>query len=225
MPSNSAHKHLMKLFEHSARREAGKWERKLIAEIERLAAAPPSEGTMADRRIPSSQDGTAFHDHKRQIALELACSQPSKSLLAAFKEAGLDETNPVHWRALLGMFARAHFDRKSGAPKKWTSERCCQLLHDAAQMKSRNSRLTDRGVCMLLARNNPAYRDLTPEWLRKTLRDARDPSKNKALAILALQYDFQGRSGENAAQLDRPEPIRAALNDIAERWPDYRWAA
>src|SRR5262245_6857141 len=46
----------------------------------------------------------------------------------AFEKFKLDARNPFNWRMLLGYYARAHPSR--GQPKKWSSERLCELLRD-----------------------------------------------------------------------------------------------
>jgi hypothetical protein len=57
-------------------------------------------------------------------------------MTAAFKAAGLDPTNPVHWYSLILLFSWVHFgDRRGpGAPPKWDSLRYCKLIEDFSEV-------------------------------------------------------------------------------------------
>jgi hypothetical protein len=58
------------------------------------------------------------------VALTVAVGPKDVALRAAFKEAGLDPSNPFHWRRLLDTFVDIHFSNHAppasrGARRKW----------------------------------------------------------------------------------------------------------
>src|SRR4029077_9084335 len=127
-----------------------------------------------------------------------------RPIRVAFKKAGHDEANPIHWHILLRLLARAHFGpkRKQGAPPQWPSARYCQLLYDAHQIE-KNPKFRDADVYKVLQKN-PSYRrwgrPLSVETLRRELRYAAQPKHNKILRAsekseIARLKDLHQKSG------------------------------
>jgi hypothetical protein len=113
-------------------------------------------------------------------------------MAAAFQMAGLDRTHPNDWYILVDLFAWAYFgDRRSkGAPTKWDSAKYCALIADFNEKKRSNPALSDEDVFGLLGRR-ATYRTkrgpLSTSRLRKLLKEANDPTRNKLLKAAQLR--------------------------------------
>jgi hypothetical protein len=113
-------------------------------------------------------------------------------MAAAFKMAGMDRTHPNDWYQLVGLFAWAYFGdrRRRGAPPKWDSAKYSKLIADFNEKQRSNPALRDEDVFRLLGRT-ATYRTkrgpLSTSRLRKLLKEANDPTKNKLLKVTQLR--------------------------------------
>jgi hypothetical protein len=112
-------------------------------------------------------------------------------MAAAFQMAGLDRTQPKDWYQLVALFAWAYFGAKGrGAPLKWDSVKYCKLIADFDEKTRSNSALREEDVFRLLGKMD-AYRarrgPLSTSRLRKLLKEANDPTKNKLLKAVQLK--------------------------------------
>jgi hypothetical protein len=113
-------------------------------------------------------------------------------MAAAFQMAGLDRTHPKDWYQLVALFAWAYFgDRRSkGAPTKWDSAKYCALIADFNEKKRKNPALSDEDVFSSLGKT-ATYRSkrgpLSTSRLRKLLKEANDPTRNKLLKATQLR--------------------------------------
>jgi hypothetical protein len=102
-------------------------------------------------------------------------------ILRAFKVAGLDHRNPLHWRELLEVFAEAHFGKKKTKPVKWDSRKFYSLSKDYLNVKRDHPEILDFEVCKLLMRDK-VYKDKYGAYnlhaLRKLVRHARSAKHN-----------------------------------------------
>jgi hypothetical protein len=114
-------------------------------------------------------------------------------MAAAFQRAGLDRTHPNDWYTLVALFSWAYFgDRRTtrGAPTKWDSAKYSKLIADFNEKKRSNPALSDEDVFGLL-RRTAAYRTkrgpLSTSRLRKLLKEANDPTRNRLLKVFQLR--------------------------------------
>jgi hypothetical protein len=126
-----------------------------------------------------------FFPHLREIEL-------LPEMAAAFQMAGLDRTQPKDWYQLVALFAWAYLGgrRSKGAPTKWDSVKYCKLIADFNEKKRNNPALSDEDVFSLLGRT-ATYRTkrgpLSTSRLRKLLKEANDPTRNKLLKAAQLR--------------------------------------
>src|SRR5580698_7090284 len=81
-------------------------------------------------------ENDAIHAASSWIALRLfKDSKEDAAMLTAFKEAGLDHRNPMHWRELVAIFAEVHFGRVKTKPKKWDAEGLWRVWLDYSIVK------------------------------------------------------------------------------------------
>jgi hypothetical protein len=150
-----------------------------------------------------------------------------RAIEAAFRAANLDPKNPLNWRVLMEMFCWAHFGKKgdAGAPRVWTDERYCELLHDVEEVKTKASvKLKDVGACKeLRSRYKEKYGNLTVERLRRALREARDPNHNRRLRRLVYTKALAQQENDPASTEDeRADVLKQLAKDccaeIATNW-------
>jgi hypothetical protein len=129
------------------------------------------------------------HELKLKTFMGLATGPLPDELMVAFNLAGMDQTDPIHWFQLLGLFAWAHFgpQRKRGATIKWDAERLCQLDNDYREIKQRSPNLSDNAIFGQLAKKSH-YRikrgELSKSRIRKLLKQAHNPERNGFLKYL-----------------------------------------
>jgi len=254
MSSSSAEKRLSEAFEQSARKSAdaaaAKFDRELewvkfrIDAVGRIVPDNPhqvefirtltSAGVLLDPDDITPSNPTVL-SVLRKMALQVSDAETDKPIKTAFRKAGLDEKNPLHWRILIWMFARAHFGPtpKLGARRVWTADKYCDLLSDFAQVKSRNRQLGVSGVCRQLLKKRlygRGKKPLTVERLRKAYAEARNPKYNVFIATqlvekllqLQTQYSLAGKDGTPriAGQHER-ELTESIIKWIEANWREY----
>jgi hypothetical protein len=139
---DSSSRRLLQLFEETRlTRELGK----RFFEDDILKPA----GTTFDQLLDFNND--AIHAAFSRIALRLNDGDKKHApLLAAFREAGLDHHNPVHWRDLLSMFAETHFGKATTKPKTRDPVGLSRVLNDYLTIKSENPALKEPELRKLL---------------------------------------------------------------------------
>jgi hypothetical protein len=106
----------------------------------------------------------------------------------AYREFGLNPDRSSDRRKLLKELAFVCFPPRgqAGRPRKWTSERLCQLLSDVDQTCSQY-RCSDKKACELMVKESlfdSRYKGQKPETLRRKLQDATDTKHNTLLATM-----------------------------------------
>ena len=138
-------------------------------------------GLICGKLVFNFEDDTV-HAALSRVALMLEqSSERDKPVFAAFKAAGLNPDNPLHWRALVFMFSEAHFGKARTKPQKWSPTALNGVLADYRTIKAENPGASDAQICKLL-RSDPRfkrkYQHYSPDALRKLLRQARSPNAN-----------------------------------------------
>jgi hypothetical protein len=157
----------------------------LVAEIYREGKLTGEMKTIMEWKDVPNKIKDKFFPHLREIEL-------LPEMAAAFQMAGLDRTQPKDWYQLVALFAWAYFgdQRKQGAPKKWDSVKYSKLIADFNEKKRSNAALSDEDVFKFLGRTD-TYRTprgpLSTSRLRKLLKEANDPTKNKLLKAAQLR--------------------------------------
>jgi hypothetical protein len=107
-----------------------------------------------------------------------------QAIITAFNKAGLDPKQLSHWRALISLFAYAHFGRwpSSGRPKEWTSETYSDLLCDFLAITNKNPNISVSRACDLLTQRYPEKYKQSKGRLAKEVMKAKDPKFHPALA-------------------------------------------
>jgi hypothetical protein len=248
---DSAEKRLSELFEQSAHKLADRF----AAKIERDLAWVKSKIDAIGRLTPNTSEDVEFIrtltsggflldpddltptnptilSMTRNMALEVSDTETDMPIRTAFRKAGLDETNPLHWRILIWMFARAHFGPKPklGTPQIWTADRYCELLYDFAQVKSRSSHLTDSAVCRVLLTKKSYGRpgkQIKLDRLRKALREARSPKHNDFIATQLARKLLQQQSSAMESGKDKTSQVvrqhEKELTDSLIKWIGTNW--
>ena len=151
----------------------------------------------------------------------------------AFKKAGLDPKNLIHWRILLSFFCHAFFGstRKRGAPRTWTAREYARLLQDADQVKVRHPDFSRENVYITISKQGKFKKKngqpLAPGRIKTALREARNPDYNASLAAYLqdavqksrISYQQQGKfwSPKIEAELIKHE-IEKYCETIASAW-------
>jgi hypothetical protein len=134
--------------------------------------------------------------------------QEDVPLLAAFAAAGLDQRNPEHWRELVSLFAKAHFEETPrGAPEKWGPLEYAWLLRDIVsvlQLKPKSKHFAT-SISKILRTQKPfkeKYAKHSQDHVRRLIREARSPSINKMLrypkmdnfilSLIRAEYEDRG---------------------------------
>jgi hypothetical protein len=155
-----------------------------------------------DERIlnPAGTSFDQFFDFDNNMMVHAACSrialrlnegnEKDAPLVAAFREAGLDHRNPLHWRHLLSMFAETHFGKIKTKPQKWDPAALFQLRHDYCTLESENPGAKSSELRKLL-RTDKRFKDkyksdskdksYNEDAFRKLLRHALSPASNVLL--------------------------------------------
>jgi hypothetical protein len=164
---------------------------------------PLSEGINAV--LLSNLDDRLVHATLSKVALMLDEADPDDAeILRAFKAAGLNHRNPLHWRTLLECFAKAHFGKKKTKPVKWDNYELMVVLRDYLKVKKRNrpKKMSDVEVCKFLMKDK-AYKDTYSRYnldaLRRLVRRARSP-----------KYDLHLRHPEMR------DPVLQVIRDVFE---------
>jgi hypothetical protein len=127
----------------------------------------------------------AIHAAFSRTALRLNdADKKDASLLAAFRKAGLDHKNPLHWKHLLSMFAETHFGKVRTKTQKWDSVGLSNVLDDYRTVKSENPTASEPTLRKKL-RSDKRFKDKYERYnmhsFRKLLRQARNPELNVLL--------------------------------------------
>ena len=162
-------------------------------------------GTTFDQLFDFNND--AIHAAFSRIALRLNdADKKHASVLAAFRKAGLDHKNPLHWKHLLSMFAETHFGKVKTKTKKWDSVGLSKMLDDYRTIKSENPTASESELREEL-RKDKRFRDKYKHYnihaFRKLLRQARNPElnvllrhpemKDPLLQLIRQDYEKKGR--------------------------------
>src|SRR5262249_51577664 len=99
----------------------------------------------------------------------------------------LDARNPFNWRMLLGYYARAHPSR--GQPKKWSSERLCELLRDISAARQNRPKAKRSEIYRSLIKK-PSYKGKSESYFKHGHRLALDRQHNEILRI-TWDQEFQ----------------------------------
>jgi hypothetical protein len=157
----------------------------LALEIYREGKSTGEMKTIMEWKHVPNEIKDRFFPHLREIEL-------LPEMAAAFQMAGLDRTQPQDWYQLVALFAWACVgDRRSkGAPTKWDSAKYCALIADFNEKKRKNPALSDEDVFSSLGKTD-TYRTkrgpLSTSRLRKLLKEANDPTRNKLLKAAQLR--------------------------------------
>ena len=127
----------------------------------------------------------AIHAAFSRVALRLNnADKKDASLLAAFRKAGLDHKNPLHWRDLLSMFAETHFGKVKTKPREWDAVGLTGVLNDYLTIKGENPDLKEPELRKKL-RSDRRFKDKYAHYnidaFRKLLRQAKSPDFNVLL--------------------------------------------
>jgi hypothetical protein len=209
--------------------------RELIPDHQEKVEFLVAENYLIDPREPLTANSPVMMHIRRWTALVTTDDEMDRPIRAAFKKAGLDETNPIHWHILLALFARAHFGPKAkrGAPTQWTSTRYCQLLYDAHQVKKQHPNFSINATCKSLLKKQAYWRQgrkLSMERLRKALREAKQPKYNAILKSSIERRVAMMRDRHLQANVEWTPQISSVyeknvrgelLNWIGNNWADY----
>jgi hypothetical protein len=140
-------------------------------------------GTSYDQLFDFNND--AIHAAFSRVALRLNHGDEKHApLLTAFREAGLNHRNPLHWRDLLSMFAETHFGKIKTKDKTWDSVGLSQVLNDYLTIKGENPALKEPELRKKL-RSEKRFKDKYAHYkfhaFRKLLRQAKSPDFNLLL--------------------------------------------
>jgi hypothetical protein len=141
-------------------------------------------GTSLDQLFDFNND--AVHAACSRVALPLNdASKAHASMLSAFKEAGLNHRNPLHWRYLLSMFAEAHFGEVKTKTKTRDSVGLIKVLNAYLTIKRENLTLNEPEIRKKL-RSDKRFKDIFQKVnddraFRKLLGQARNPEFNLLL--------------------------------------------
>jgi len=161
-----------------------------------------------------------------RVALRLGEDNKNDApLIAAFKSAGLSPQNPLHWRALLSMFAEVHFAKTKTKTQRWGPEGLFKLFIDYITIKSENPGATETKIAEKLQKDKrfrEKYQRYNDAAFRKLIRQAKSPKTNVLLrhlemmdALLQLiRDDYEQRSIEWTPKLE------AFTRGIVERFFD-----
>jgi hypothetical protein len=97
------------------------------------------------------------------------------SILIAFGIAKLDPKNPLHWRAIMEVLCKHHFEPpRRGGPTKWTLKRYQELKHDClvAQKKTPSLRFFGDIAKHLRRHQREKYGNYSSETLRALVGEA-----------------------------------------------------
>jgi hypothetical protein len=132
-----------------------------------------------------------------------------RPILDAFNAFGLDHRSLSDWYSLVSHLARVLFPtpRPPGAPRKWTDERLCKLLADAATYKRKHPEASDTAICNWLSKKWSKK----PGTLRRVLPDARNPARNSMLAERALALVTSSQIREAARAMTKDESWTEAV--------------
>ena len=218
MPSRQdVSKRLLQLFEDARLRNSPR--------VVDALMGPLSEGI--NRVLLSNLDDRRVHASLSRAALILDEADPDDAvILDAFKAAGLDHRNPLHWRTLLGCFAEAHFGKKTTKPVKWNAFELMVLLRDYLNAKHNRPKMSDLEICKLLMRDR-AYKDKYGKYnldaLRKLVRRARSPKYNFYLRHLEMRdpplqairnsFECRGMPWDEALGKQIAEAVNLAVED------------
>jgi hypothetical protein len=103
----------------------------------------------------------------------------------AFENFKLDPRNPFNWRRLLSFYVQAHVSR--GQPKKWNSERLCELLRNISDARQNRPKAKRSEIYRSLIKK-PPYKGKSESYLKHGHRLALDPKHNE---ILRINFDRQ----------------------------------
>jgi hypothetical protein len=93
---------------------------------------------------------------------------------AVFKKAGLNIDDTEDWGLLLPWLAWAMYGKNPGHPKRWNKKELRRLLADVAELRSKNTTLTEAACCAQLI-TDIHYLDMgvTKDTLRRRLQQAK----------------------------------------------------
>jgi hypothetical protein len=140
---------------------------------------------------------------------------------SAFKKAGLDPKNPLHWRYLLDMFCVVHFRPRprAGRPQEWATERQLQLLADFRKVRMEKPDRPDAEVFRALKKRHPHRYRQSEGRLAKELKRAQDPKFNEGLAqvvdfsVQMVRAGYMRRGSEWNADVEAKE-YKAVLERV-----------
>jgi hypothetical protein len=179
-------------------------------------------GTSFDQLIDFKNE--IVHAACSRIALRLNTTlQKDAPLLAAFEEAGLNHQNPLHWRALLAMFAEVHFGKKKTNTQIWDVVGLFQVFADYTTIRREDPSATETGIARKLRsdkRFKEKYGHYNEHALRKLLRQAKSPKTNVLLRhpemadplLQVIRDDYEKKSIQWTPELE------AQLRKIIERF-------
>jgi hypothetical protein len=241
MPSrrDSTSRRLYELFRTSQARRAEQVFEEMILRPAKKFFGELSDTSDANKRFEELFDfsNDVFHAAYSRAALALdETDKDNAPLLTAFHKARLDHKNPLHWRALLSMFAEAHFGKTKTKTPKWDPLTLTDVLLDYHTVKKEKPNAKASDICKELRRDKrfkSKYQHYQFDALRKLVRNARDPKFNKflqhpemkdpLLQLIRADYEAKGiswkpemeawiksiidRSGLVASLSGQPEPI------------------
>jgi hypothetical protein len=91
---------------------------------------------------------------------------------AVFKKAGLNIDDSEDWKFLLPWLAWAIYGKNPGHPKRWNKKELRQLKADVAELRSKNTTLTEAACCEQLTKDIH-YVGLKGRTLRRRLQQAK----------------------------------------------------
>jgi hypothetical protein len=134
-------------------------------------------------------DVPVIHFAMSRIALRLdEAKEEDAAMRAAFKAAGLNHRDPSDWRALLWIFAEAHYGKQKTKRQTWDLSALSSLLEDYRAVEKdlppTPSRSLNSRICEHLRTKKPykqKYGRLSHDALRKVVGKARNPKTNLLL--------------------------------------------
>ena len=142
------------------------------------------EGLGIKRPEPDYTD-ERLRAYAANLVLKLDDRPDAAYIKRAFDGFGLDPLNPFHWRVLVGMFARAHFQvRKSGSrkgvPRKWDREPLYMLGMLSLGLKKMHPDWTQDQICKEITTDEwittrfPKFKNMKIPTLRRLLLEAQE---------------------------------------------------
>jgi hypothetical protein len=145
-------------------------------ELAKLRATPREVAAIDDllKTDPKAVYETALHVNKDDTQLK-----------ETFTDAGLDPTNPFHWRKLVQLLAALR-SQKSGPPLLWGAQELCQLMIDVQRLREEYPKKSVEEICTKLIEENERYAnlDVTASTPRRKWYDGLDEKMNPLLKNL-----------------------------------------